>query len=124
MFYEVCDVHVRQTLSGTGPLHFKVLNAMNETFGGQVKRLLTASDGIEHFESFIDWKSLESADSAETLTLLFGREAASTDEYQALTAQEVATLLFRMLENTKVQKREARRSSVVEGNVNLLNGIV
>ncbi len=120
---EVRDVDVSRTLSGTGPLQIEVLTAMNKTFGAEVKRLLAASDGMEHIESFVDWKGLESADRAETLTLLFGRESASNAKYQALTAQEVATLLAKMLENAKGQQREATQGSVVEGILNLLNGI-
>lgn len=96
---------------------------MTESFGSEVKRCLTSGYEVEPVASFVDWNKLEISDKEATLTLLFGRDAAASAEYQALTPQEVAALLTKMIATTSTQKSEAIRSSVVDGIVNLLNGI-
>jgi|GEM_PF-4855369 len=97
---------------------------MEETFGSEVKRRLTSDYEVEPIASFVDWQKLQTADKEVTLTMLFRRDAASSVEYQALSPQEVAALLAKMIAITGRQKSEAIRSSVVEGIVNLINGIV
>lgn len=96
---------------------------MSISFGSAVRTILESRNDHRCSEVFADIQKLDSADKGTTLVLLFGKDAASAAEYQALSPEDVARLLMAMTESMVKQNQIATANSFAEGILGRLNAI-
>lgn len=71
---------------------------MPETFGGQVHESLRQAWGLPVVKPYEVAQKLQQADQATTLEIFFGKEAAGSEEYIAMSPNDVVERLIRSAE--------------------------